>query len=67
MDVPEVMVRMIWEARNQPWQYYVDMGRQVWDEARHAMMGTVYLQHHGNAMPSAGEMLRCGCSISPAA
>lgn len=47
MDVPEAMARMIWEAKDQPWQYYRDMTRQVWDEARHAMMGTVYLEHHG--------------------
>jgi hypothetical protein len=49
MDVPEVMARMICEAEGQPWQYYVDMGRQVWDEARHAMMGTVYLAQRGIA------------------
>jgi uncharacterized ferritin-like protein (DUF455 family) len=47
MDVPEVMARMICEAQDQPWQYYLDMCRQLWDEARHAMMGTVYLQSHG--------------------
>jgi hypothetical protein len=47
MDVPEAMARMMWEATGQPWQYYVEMGRQLWDEARHAMMGTVYLEHHG--------------------
>jgi hypothetical protein len=47
MDVPEVMARMIAESEKQPWEYYVDMTRQLWDEARHAMMGSVYLQHHG--------------------
>lgn len=47
MDVPEVMARMIWEAQDQPWQYYLDMCRQLWDEARHAMMGAVYLEAHG--------------------
>jgi hypothetical protein len=47
MDVPEAMARMLWEAKDQPWQYYVDMGRQLWDEARHSMMGTVYLERHG--------------------
>jgi hypothetical protein len=45
MDVPEAMARMIWEAQDQPWRYYLDMSRQLWDEARHAMMGTVYLTH----------------------
>jgi hypothetical protein len=47
MDVPEAMARMIWEAQDQPWQYYTDMCRQLWDEARHAMMGTVYLESRG--------------------
>lgn len=47
MDVPEAMVRMMWEAKGHPWEYYTGMGRQVWDEARHAMMGTVYLQNRG--------------------
>jgi hypothetical protein len=47
MDVPEVMARMIAESEKQPWEYYVDMTRQLWDEARHAMMGSVYLQNRG--------------------
>lgn len=47
MDVPEAMARMIAVAENQPWDYYVDMCRQLWDEARHAMMGSVYFEHHG--------------------
>ena len=42
MDVPEAMARMIAEAEGQPWGFYVDMCRQLWDEARHAMMGAVY-------------------------
>ena len=47
MDVPEVLARMMLEAKNQPWDYYMQMGRQLWDEARHAMMGTVYLEAQG--------------------
>ncbi len=47
MDVPEAMARMIAAAENQPWDYYVDMCRQLWDEARHAMMGATYFEHHG--------------------
>ena len=47
MDVPELMAPMIAEARAQPWDYYVNMCRQLWDEARHAMMGTVYLEQLG--------------------
>lgn len=47
MDVPEAMARMIVEASRQPWTYYVDMCRQLWDEARHAMMGSVYFENLG--------------------
>jgi hypothetical protein len=47
MDVPEAMARMIVEAKGQPWLFYVDMCRQLWDEARHAMMGSVYFEHLG--------------------
>lgn len=47
MDVPEAMARMIVLAEGQPWAYYVDMTRQLWDEARHAMMGSVYFEQRG--------------------
>ncbi|MGH8017401.1 MAG: hypothetical protein ACREIA_03790, partial [Opitutaceae bacterium] len=29
------------ETPGKPWEYHVDMTRQLWDEARHAMMGEV--------------------------
>jgi len=41
MDVPEMMASFIVERRDRPWEYHLDMSRQLWDEARHAMMGTV--------------------------
>ena len=61
MDVPEVIAGIIaerWaEARNgaragstasrQEWTYYLPMFRQMWDEARHAMLGETLLEHHG--------------------
>ncbi len=47
IDVPEAMARMIAEAESEPWEYYVEMGRQLWDEARHAMMGSIYFEKHG--------------------
>ena len=47
MDVPEAMASMIARAKDEPWEYYRDMCRQLWDEARHAMMGTIYFEHHG--------------------
>jgi len=41
IDVPEMMASIISETKGKPWDYYVDMTRQLWDEARHAMMGEV--------------------------
>ncbi len=41
IDVPEMMASIIVETKNKPWGYYLDMSRQLWDEARHAMMGEV--------------------------
>ena len=55
MDVPEMMASIIWKAREQaraegkpkPWGYSAEMSRQVWDEARHSMMGEAWLAHRG--------------------
>jgi len=41
IDVPEMMASIIHQTKGQPWGYYHDMSRQLWDEARHAMMGEV--------------------------
>jgi hypothetical protein len=41
IDVPEMMASIITETKGQPWGYYRDMSRQLWDEARHAMLGEV--------------------------
>ena len=41
IDVPEMMASIITETTGKPWAYYRDMTRQLWDEARHAMMGEV--------------------------
>lgn len=61
MDVPEVIAGIIAErwaaARNAvrdgsaapgpDWAYYMLMFRQMWDEARHAMLGETLLEHRG--------------------
>lgn len=41
IDVPEMMASIITQTSGKPWGYYRDMTRQLWDEARHAMMGEV--------------------------
>jgi hypothetical protein len=47
IDVPEMMASIIAETKGKSWGYYVDMTRQLWDEARHAMMGEVGFVHAG--------------------
>jgi len=47
MDVPEAMASFLFERKDQPWQFYLDYSRQLWDEARHAMMGTVAFESRG--------------------
>jgi hypothetical protein len=41
IDVPEMMASILAQTPGKPWDYVVDMTRQLWDEARHAMMGEV--------------------------
>ena len=41
MHVPELMALIIYDWDDQPWAFYHDMARQLWDEARHAMMGEI--------------------------
>ena len=47
MDVPEMMASFITQRADQPWEFHHDYSRQLWDEARHAMMGTVALEARG--------------------
>jgi hypothetical protein len=47
MDVPEMMASFMTERANESWEFYRDYSRQLWDEARHAMLGTVGLRARG--------------------
>ncbi len=51
IDVPEMMASIITETRDKPWEYSRDMTRQLWDEARHAMMGEVGFANLGIDWP----------------
>jgi len=51
VDVPEMMASIITETEGKPWAYYRDMTRQLWDEARHAMMGEVGFANLGIDWP----------------
>jgi hypothetical protein len=41
IDVPEMMASILAQTPGKPWGYYLAISRQLWDEARHAMMGEV--------------------------
>ena len=51
IDVPEMMASILTETSDKPWGYYRDMTRQLWDEARHAMMGEVGFVANGIDWP----------------
>jgi len=70
MDVPEAMSSFLCERKDQPWEFYLDYSRQLWDEARHAMMGTVAFEARGidwkTAIPlNVGFSLRLNLHASP--
>jgi hypothetical protein len=52
IDVPEMMASIIAETPGKPWAYYHDMSRQLWDEARHALLGEVGFEALGIDWPS---------------
>ncbi len=52
IDVPEMMASILAETTDKPWAYTVDMTRQLWDEARHAMMGEVGFVRAGIDWPA---------------
>jgi hypothetical protein len=41
IEIPEMMASVITETKDKPWEYYREMTRQLWDEARHSLMGEV--------------------------
>ncbi|QJE94835.1 hypothetical protein [Luteolibacter luteus] len=61
IDVPEMMASLLYEmvtatgdeeAGGKKWAFYRDMTRQLWDEARHAMMGEVGFARLGIDWPN---------------
>lgn len=47
IDVPEMMASILVQSPDKPWEFHRDMTRQLWDEARHAMMGETGFVHLG--------------------
>jgi hypothetical protein len=38
---------ILYQTQGKPWEYYVDVSRQLWDEARHSMLGEIGLYQDG--------------------
>lgn len=47
MDVPEMMASFMAERPHESLEFCLDYARQLWDEARHAMMGSVWFEARG--------------------
>ncbi len=47
IDVPETIAAILTELDDKPWDFYREMLRQLWDEARHAMMGEIGFASQG--------------------
>jgi hypothetical protein len=47
MDVPEMMASFLAEDRDMPWEHQLAYRRQLWDEARHSMMGEAAFEAAG--------------------
>jgi hypothetical protein len=45
---------LLFEAPDMPWDFYFDLGRHLWDEARHAMFGEKKLADLGSGAAEAG-------------
>jgi hypothetical protein len=47
MHAAELLGRNLYEHPEMPWDYHVDMARQLWDEVRHAVLYQKYLEALG--------------------
>jgi len=69
MDVPELMASIMVERSDAPWEFHLDFSRQLWDEMRHAMMGSVTLEARGVDWPgiplNVGFALRLNLHATP--
>ena len=45
---------LLFEAPDMPWEFYFDLSRHLWDEARHAMFGEKKLADLGSSAAEAG-------------
>jgi hypothetical protein len=45
---------MLFEAPDMPWEFYLDLSRHMWDEARHSMFGERKLEELGSSAAAEG-------------
>jgi hypothetical protein len=50
MHVPELLALIMYDWKDRPWEFYHDVARHLWDEARHAMLGEVAFEARGANM-----------------
>jgi uncharacterized ferritin-like protein (DUF455 family) len=41
MHVPELVATVLYDWKDQPWEFYHDLARHLWDEVRHSMLGEI--------------------------
>ena len=39
ITIAEALAIVLWEVKDQPWHFYVDISRHMWDEMRHSLFG----------------------------
>lgn len=55
MHVPELVATVLFDWKDQPWTFYHDLARHLWDEVRHSMLGETVFAMQGidfTAIPS---------------
>jgi hypothetical protein len=39
LTIAEALAIVLWEVKDQPWEFYTDISRHMWDEMRHSLFG----------------------------
>jgi len=47
MHVPELVATVLYDWKDQPWEFYHDLARHLWDEVRHSMLGEIAFAGQG--------------------
>lgn len=47
MNAPDMLSLFLYDMQDQSWEFYRDVGRHLWDECRHSMIGQVAFERRG--------------------